>query len=104
MIQLTYSPEAVAKMVGNPQDRFALVRPAIERMGGKLEGAWFSFGEYDIVVIAQMPDNTAAAAFSMAVGAGGAVTSYKTTPLLTAEEGVAAMKKASDTGYRPPSG
>jgi uncharacterized protein with GYD domain len=102
MVQLSYTPEACGSMIRAPQNRFEAVRPAIEALGGKIEGAWMAFGEYDVVVIVQMPDNVSAAAFGMAVGAGGAVKSYKTTPLLTAEEGVAAMKKASSTGYRPP--
>jgi hypothetical protein len=37
----------------------------------------------------------------MAIGAGGAVSNVKTTPLLTAEEGLAAMKKAGGSGYKP---
>jgi len=104
LVQLAYTPEAWANMVKNPQDRFGIVRPAVEKLGGKIESAWMAFGEYDAVVIVQMPDNTAAAAFGMAVAAGGAVKSYVTTPLLTIEEGVAAMKQAGTTGYRPPGG
>jgi uncharacterized protein with GYD domain len=104
MIQLSYTPEAYVNLVKNPQDRFAIVGVAIEKAGGKLEGAWLAFGEYDAVCIVQMPDNVSVAAFGMAVVAGGAVKSYKTTPLLTTAEGVAAMQKASTTGYRPPAG
>lgn len=102
LIQLSYTPEAWGAMVRSPQDRFSAVRPAIERLGGKLDGAWIAFGEHDVVVIAQMPSNAAAAAFGMAVAAGGAVKGYKTTPLLSLEEGLQAMKDASGSGYRPP--
>ena len=42
-------------------------------------------------------------AFAMAAAAGGGVKAVKTTPLMTAEEGVTAMKKAAGCGYRPPS-
>ena len=76
------------------------MRPAIERLGGKIESAWFAFGEYDVVLILQMPDNVNAAAMAMAFAAGGACKAIKTTPLLTIAEGVKAMKKASTTGYR----
>ena len=76
------------------------MRPAIERLGGKIESAWFAFGEYDVVLILQMPDNVNAAAMAMAFAAGGACKAIKTTPLLTIAEGVEAMKKASTTGYR----
>jgi hypothetical protein len=42
------------------------------------------------------------AAFSIAVAAGGALKSSKTTPLLTFEEGVRALRQAGRPGYRPP--
>ena len=104
MIQVAYTSEAWATLVKSPQNRLEAVRPAIERLGGKIEGSWLSFGEYDAVIVAQMPDNASAAAFSIAVSAGGAVKAMKTTPLMTAEEGLDAMKKASSAGYRPPGG
>ena len=40
----------------------------------------------------------------MAVSATGAFKAFKTTPLLTVEEGMAAMKKAGTLSYKPPSG
>jgi hypothetical protein len=49
-----------------------------------------------------MPDNVSAAAFSLAASAGGGVRAIKTTPLLSTEEGVEAMKKAATAGYKPP--
>jgi hypothetical protein len=49
-----------------------------------------------------MPDNVAAAANSIAYAAGGACSAVRTTPLLTPEEAVKALKKAGETTYRPP--
>jgi hypothetical protein len=51
-----------------------------------------------------MPDNSSAAAFALAVGAGGTVGSYKTTVLLTPEEAVQAMSKAGESSYKPAAG
>jgi uncharacterized protein with GYD domain len=102
LVQAAYTPEACAAMVKNPQNRLDAVRPVIEKLGGKLEGGWLAFGEYDIIAICQMPNNASAAAFAMAAAAGGAVKAFKTTPLMTVEEGVEAMKKAAGGGYRPP--
>lgn len=104
MVQAAYTPEAIATMVKKPEDRAAAVRPVVERLGGRLEGIWFCFGDYDVVGIAQMPDNVTAAAFSFAVSQGGAVKALKTTPLMSAAEAVEAMKKAGGAGYRAPSG
>ena len=62
---------------------------------------WMSFGDYDIIGIVEMPDNVSAAAFSMAISAGGACKAVKTTPLISTEEGIEAMKKAASCGYKP---
>ena len=88
-------------MMKTPQDRSELVRAPIEKLGGKVEGFYFAFGEYDIIGIVEMPDNVAAAAFSVAISAGGACSSVKTTPLLTTGEAVEAMRRAATSGYKP---
>jgi hypothetical protein len=49
-----------------------------------------------------MPDNVSAAAFSMAVEGGGGVEGFKTTPLLTMDEALAALEKAGGIKYEPP--
>jgi len=100
LIQVAYTPEAWAAMVKNPQDRSSAVEPAIKTLGGKMEKFWLSFGEYDIVGIIEMPDNVAAAAFAMAIAAGGACKTVKTIPLLGTQEGVEAMRKAAGSGYK----
>ena len=103
MIQGSYGAEGLTALVKNPQNRIQAIKPAIEKLGGKLKDAYLSFGEYDFVIIAEMPDNVSAAAISMAFGAGGALQSTKTTPLLSPTETIEAMKKASTSGYKPPS-
>ena len=101
MIQGSYGIEGLSAIVKKPQNRIQAVKPAIENLGGKLVDAYFSFGDYDFVLIVEMPDNISAVGISMAFGAGGAVKSIKTTPLLSATETMEAMKKASAAGYRP---
>ena len=98
----SYTAQAWASLVKKPQNRTEVVRSAVESLGGTLEGAWLAFGQEDVVAICKMPDNVSAAAFSLAVAAGGALKSSKTTPLLTFEEGVEAVKKAAKSSYRPP--
>ncbi len=103
LLQAAYTSEAWAAMAKNPQNRVEAVRPVVERLGGKLESGYLAFGEYDVIAIIQMPDNVSAAAFSIAASAGGGVKAIKTTPLMTTDEGIAAMKKAATAAYRPPS-
>lgn len=100
LMQVAYSAEGLAAIIKSPQDRTEAVRKPIEKLGGKLGGAWFTFGDYDVAVIVEMPDNVSAAAMAMAFGAGGACKSVKTTPLLSAAEAVEALKKAGTTGYK----
>ncbi len=100
LVQVSYSAEALAAMIKKPHNRAEAVRKPIENLGGKIIGFWFSFGEYDVAAIAEMPDNVSAAAFAFAASAGGSCKTFKTTPLLTPEEAVEAMKKASRIGYK----
>ena len=104
LFQSSYTAEAWASLLQNPRNRLEAVRSVVEGLGGSMENAWTAFGEYDVVAILQMPDNVSVAAFSMAVAAGGAVKSIKPTPLMSMEEGVEAMRKASGSGYQAPAG
>jgi uncharacterized protein with GYD domain len=103
LLQATYTPEAWANLLAKPQDRIEAVRPVVEKLGGKVTSGWFSFGEFDIVAIVEMPTNIDAAALSIAAAAAGALRTLKTTPLLTSAEGIEAMKKAGMSGYKAPS-
>ena len=101
LVQVAYTSEATAALMKKPQDRSTVVAKAVEKLGGSIKGAWLCFGDYDTVVVVDMPDNVSAAAFALAIGAGGSCKSVKTTPLLSVEEGIAAMKKAGGSGYKP---
>ena len=103
LIQAAYTPEGWAAQVKNPQDVRARVQAAMEKLGGKLVGVWYAFGEYDLVAIAEYPSNVNAAAYALAVMSS-AIKTYKTTPLMTVEEGIEAMQQAAEAGavYRPP--
>ncbi|MGA2076301.1 MAG: GYD domain-containing protein [Terriglobia bacterium] len=104
LTQVAYTSECWGALLKKPQDRIEAVRPAVEKLGGKIESAYLSFGDYDVVVVVEMPDSVSAAALSMAFEAGGACKAVKTTPLLTIDEGVEAMKKAAKSGYKPATG
>src|SRR5260370_28969535 len=72
MYQLAYSPESWAAQVKDPQNRVETVgRSACEAAGGKLIGGWLCFGEYDAVLIVDVPDIESMAAIALAVAAGG---------------------------------
>jgi uncharacterized protein with GYD domain len=102
LLQVAYTAKAWAGLIRNPQDRVQALKPVLDKMGGKIESAYFTFGDYDFIAILQMPGNVDAAAFSLAATAGGAVRAVKTTPLLTVADGIEAMRRAAASGYAPP--
>ena len=99
--QVSYTPEALTRLLANPQDRFDAVRAPIEKLGGRVLNSYFAFGQHDAVLITEMPDNISAAAIALAFAAGGALRSCQTTPLMTAAEALDAMRKAASCGYKP---
>ena len=102
LTRFSYTPETWARMVKNPEDRRAAAKQYIESVGGKLHGFWYGFGEYDGYNLWEAPDNVSMAAIVIAIGAGGALASCNTTVLMTVEETIAALTKASTVAYRPP--
>jgi uncharacterized protein with GYD domain len=99
--QVAYTSESWKALVAQPQNRVEVVSHAIEKQGGKVVAGFFAFGEYDIIVITEMPDSISAAAIAIAFAAGGACKSVQTTPLLSPEEALQALKKAGESGYQP---
>ena len=97
-----YTPETWARLVGNPEDRRNAAQQYIESVGGKLHGFWYAFGEHDGYSLWEAPDNVSMAAVAVAISAGGALSSFETTVLLTVDETLDALRKAEQIGYRPP--
>ena len=102
LTRFTYTPETWAKLIKNPEDRRAAATQYIESVGGKLHGFWYAFGTHDGYNLWEAPDNVSMAAAAIAIGAGGALSSIETTVLLTVEETLEALSKASSIRYRPP--
>ena len=79
--------------------RRAVIEQMVRDLGGTLEAFYFAFGESDVFVIIDLPDNVSSAAISLAVGAGGAAR-VSTTVLITPEEMDQAVQKR--VNYNPP--
>jgi uncharacterized protein with GYD domain len=102
LTRFSYTPETWAKLIKKPEDRRAAAKQYIESVGGKLHGFWYAFGEHEGYNLWEAPDNVAMAATAISIEAGGALSSIQTTDLLTVEETISALKKASSITYRPP--
>ena len=100
LLEVSYSPEGLQGVIKDTASgRKEVVQKMIKGAGGKLEAFYYSFGDNDLVAIADLPDNTVAASLSLALGASGMVTG-RTTPLLTVEEMDKAIK--TKTNYKAP--
>lgn len=103
LVQLSYTSDSWAAQFKEPKNRIEAVKPVLDKLGGRFKASYYAFGEYDLVCIAEFPDNVSAAAAALAFSAGGALKSYKTTPLMTIEEGMEALKKGAEvvSVYKP---
>jgi uncharacterized protein with GYD domain len=102
MTQASYTPESWKIQTQNPQDRSKQISALLKASGGRLVSLYYAFGEYDIVLVAEAPNNAAIASVVIAAAAGGAVGKVKTTPLMTIEEGLEAISNAGAITYTPP--
>ena len=93
MYQASYTAKSMAAQLREPYDPVEAIRPALEDVGAKIVVAGFPFGEYDLLVVYEAPDDVTAASVAMAVGAGGEVKSAKTTRLLSGQEWVESLCK-----------
>jgi uncharacterized protein with GYD domain len=102
MTQAAYTSENWASQIQHPHTRAEQLRSILEANGGRLLSFYYAFGEYDAVVIYEAPDNVSVSAVILAAVASGALKAVKTTVLMSPEEGLEAMRRASGTGYRAP--
>jgi len=104
LYQVAYTPESLAAQVKNPQDRIAIVTKQLEAaVGAKIVGGGYSYGKFDLAVLIEAPDDVTMAACAIAIASGGALRVAQTTPLLSGEQWVAALKKAPTVSaqYKP---
>jgi uncharacterized protein with GYD domain len=101
LYQVAYTAESLAAQVREPHDRIEALRPALEAMGGTILAGGYPFGEYDVLIVYEAPDDTTAASVALAAAAGGAVKSAQTTRLLSGQEWIESLRKAQGSQYRP---
>ncbi len=59
----------------------------LEKVGGKLIGGYYTFGEYDVVIVMEASNDEAIMSLMLNVGSAGNVRT-KTLKAFTAEEGI----------------
>jgi uncharacterized protein with GYD domain len=93
MYQASYTAKSMAAQLTEPRDPVEAMRSALEDLGAEIVVAGFPFGEYDVLVVYEAPDDMTAASVAMAVAAEGEVKSAKTTRLLSGQEWLESLRK-----------
>jgi uncharacterized protein with GYD domain len=102
MYQASYTAKSMAAQLKDPQDPVGAISSALEDVGAEIVVAAFPFGEYDLLVVYEAPDDMTAASVAMAVAAEGEVKSAKTTRLLSGQEWVDSLRKRRVVNVRRP--
>jgi uncharacterized protein with GYD domain len=102
MAQLSYSPQAWAGLVHNPENREEKVRGMLAEAGCTLHHLWYAFGDDDAFALIEAPDNVTSASIAIAISASGAFRKFETTVLMTQDELLKALSKAQDVTYVAP--
>jgi len=86
-----------------PEDRHAAISRLCEQAGGRLISLYYTLGQYDFVLISEMPDAQSAAVLLLVFSAGGAVTDAVTTQAFTTAEGKDLLERAGKIvgSYKP---
>src|ERR1700746_216997 len=92
MYQASYTAKSMAAQLTEPQEPVGAVRPTLEDLGAKLVVAGFPFGEYDVLVVYEAPDDMTAASVAMAVAAAGEVRAGKASRLPPAREWLESLR------------
>ena len=100
LFQANYTDAGLAGLMQEGANgRLKAIEEFAKSLGGKVEAMYWSFGKSDVVVIAELPDNASAAAFSTTVATAG-IAGIKTTVLLTASD--VDKARGMHPKYRPP--
>ena len=100
LVSANYAGEGIKGLLKEGgSSRKAAIEKLVNSMGGSVESMYYAFGETDVYITVDMPDNVSAAAAVLMATASGAVTA-KTTVMMTPAE-VDEMAKKTPI-YSPP--
>ncbi|TME08190.1 MAG: GYD domain-containing protein [Chloroflexi bacterium] len=99
MCQFAYTPEAWTSMTKNPQDRSKPVNELAQKLGSRVVGLYYYFGDYDGILLFEAPDDITANAVIVASMAPGHLKVTRTSRMFTSEETVEIMRKAGSVNF-----
>jgi uncharacterized protein with GYD domain len=89
--------------LAKPEDQQAAISSLCEQVGGKLLNLYFTLGQYDFVVISEMPDAQAVSVLAFVATGGGGIENSVTTQAFTTAEAKALFERAGEIAgsYKP---
>jgi uncharacterized protein with GYD domain len=91
--------------LAKPEDRQVMMSKLCEAVGGRFLSMYFTLGQYDFLVLSDMPDARAAASIALVASAAGGIADVVTTQAFTSAEGKELFERAGKvTGQYKPMG
>ena len=90
----TISTEQGISKIKESSDRYNSFKASLEKAGGKLIGGYYTFGEYDVIIIIEAPNDEVVMSLVLKVGSAGNVRT-KTLKAFNAEQGIKVIKDLS---------
>jgi uncharacterized protein with GYD domain len=104
LIEVGYTPQSWSSQIDKPASPIDRISPSLAACGGTLQCLYYAFGEVDVVGVIDFPTPEDAAAFALAIGSSGALRLFRTTPLLSVDQGLESLRRAGEIRgqYAPP--
>ena len=101
-----FTREYLTSGLAKPEDRQAAISRLCEQAGGRMISLYFTLGQYDFMVISEMPDAHAASVLSLVAAGGGGIEAAITTQAFTPAEAKGLFERAGRLvgSYKPMGG
>jgi len=93
ILLINWREQGISK-IKESSDRYNSFKASVEKAGGKLVAGYYTFGEYDVIIIIEAPDDKTVMSLMLKVGSAGNVRT-KTLKAFSAEEGFRIIKDLS---------
>lgn len=90
ILLINWTEQGIGK-IKDSAERYNSFKALVEKAGGKLIGGYYTFGEYDVVIIINAPSDDVVMSLMLKIGSYGNIRS-KTLKAFSAEEGFRIIK------------
>jgi uncharacterized protein with GYD domain len=94
LIQFSYTPQAMQKLIKHPDDRSRYIKEVIEKVGGRMLDFYYTYGEFDGFVLVETPDSLSSLAVNFAASNPEVLSKMVTTVCIPVNDALQAMRKS----------